>query len=109
MGTVRLYISVFALALFTAGCAALPPRDVFRNQMNSMLERDVDQIDSFEFGYRKNMISSAILVNDIIENTYVFKNKDGGNCLYAFDIEPKTRRILRWRIEGSDKPCYGAP
>ncbi len=74
--------------------------------MNSMIDKNVDKIPPMEFGYQGNLVESIRLPNGNSANRYHHKNGKGAFCFYMFEVDGKSRRIIDWRIEGNEVPCY---
>ncbi len=74
--------------------------------MDSLLDKNVDKIPAMEFGHRGNLIETIRLPNGNSANRYHHKNSKGEFCFYSLEVEERTRRIVDWRIEGRETPCY---
>lgn len=53
----------------------------------------------------EQLMSSNILSNGHMENGYRFSDA----CVYYFEIDPNTRKILSWRYMGSEEDCAITP
>jgi hypothetical protein len=51
------------------------------------------------------VFNSKTLFNGNIENQYRYR----GTCRYFFEVDPKTRKIVGWRFEGSERDCEIVP
>jgi hypothetical protein len=51
------------------------------------------------------LIDYKTLPNGDIEYAYRFR----GNCRYFYEVDPKTRKIIGWRFEGSERDCIINP
>jgi hypothetical protein len=92
-----------------AGCfGILTPRQNFIDHINGRIGRDVSSIESYEFGYKDNLIETKQLLNGNYENKYIGRSHLG-DCIYVFEIDSKTNKILSWRIEGNPNGCIVNP
>ncbi|MBL8024467.1 MAG: hypothetical protein JNK54_09345 [Elusimicrobia bacterium] len=90
------------------GCRVLSPRQNFIEHIDSKIGRDISSIKDYEFGYRDDLIEERILPNGNLENKYL-GSSHLGDCIYIFEIDPKTNKILSWRIEGDPNACIVNP
>jgi hypothetical protein len=74
--------------------------------MNTSIGDNIDLLLPFEFGGGDNLIDVKRLPNGNVENWYKYYY---GTCIYIFEIDRKSRRIIGWRIEGSDRDCLLVP
>lgn len=93
---------------FLVSCVSLSPRDNFFEIMNATVGRDVEKIEPYDFGYPERAIKTNQLSNGNFENEYLMKNTLG-TCIYVFEIDSKTNKILSWRIEGNPNACIVNP
>jgi len=96
------------IPLFLVSCISLSPRENFFEIMNATVGRDLNKIEPYDFGYPKRAIKTNQLPNGNFENEYMLKNTIG-TCIYVFEIDPKTNKILSWRIEGDPNACIVNP
>lgn len=82
-----------------------PPADVhhenFKRLMQSKIGMNYDDPPSFTGINTEQLYSSFILLNGNLENGY----RHRGSCVYFFEINPDTHKIVKWRFEGRTKDC----
>lgn len=90
------------------GCHILSPRQNFIEHINSNIGRDISSMQNFEFGYKDDLIETKPLANGNYENKYK-GSSHLGDCIYVFEIDSKTNKILSWRIDGDPNACIVNP
>jgi hypothetical protein len=73
-----------------------------------MVGRDVGKIEPYDFGYPNRAIKKYELLNGNFESVFMMNNTVG-TCMYVFEIDSKTNKILSWRIEGDPNACIVNP
>jgi len=96
------------LCLVIAGCAApSPARDNFKQVMDRQVGRRIDDPDAYPVFYRLREAKSKQLANGNQLEEYAAGRNE--RCRLQFEVEPATRRIVRWSTEGSERDCVIAP
>lgn len=101
-------ICIVSILFILGACSGVTPHQNFINHMNAMIGKNIDEIPYYQFGNKESLIQETVLPNGNIENKYLEKNRSG-TCIYIFEIDPKSRTILRWRTEGDEKACIVNP
>ena len=101
----------FTLGLFVAawlfGCTSITPYENFKTTMNASLGTIIDDIPAYQFG-GSGLIDETHLPNGNLSHRYRYKNPYG-TCIYIFEIDSKSHRIIAWQVEGEDKACILIP
>lgn len=89
------------------GCAffAGSPHENFKEILHSNIGQNIDNIPSYALGQGSKLIDSKVLSSGNIENKYMHR----GTCIYIFEIDPITRKIVGTSFEGSEKDCVVNP
>jgi hypothetical protein len=91
------------------GCfGILTPRQNFISIMNGTIGENIEQMQSFDPGYKDNLLGTKHLMNGNFENKYI-SYSHLGDCIYVFEIDSKTNKIISWRIEGDPTACIVNP
>jgi len=77
------------------------PHEKFVQQMRSKIGMYYDDPPSHTGINTEHFISSNILLNGNMENGY----RHQGSCIYYFEINPDTRKIVGWRYTGTEFDC----
>lgn len=77
------------------------PHEKFEAQMRSKVGMFYDDPASFTGINTEQFISSNALLNGNMENGYRYR----GSCVYYFEINPNTRKIVGWRYTGTERDC----
>jgi hypothetical protein len=101
----RLSSCFMALILLLLGCSTINPHENFRDSLYGAIGRSIDNVPSYLWPDEKALVSSRLLPNGNMENKY----KHLRSCRYIFEIDPKTRRIVGARFEGSETDCVINP
>jgi hypothetical protein len=89
-----------------AGCGpSITPHENFRSIIGHSVGKSIDLPPGATKAHPERLVSSTVLPNGNIENQY----KQRGTCSYFFEIDPKTRIIVGWRFEGSERDCAIVP
>lgn len=79
--------------------------EYFEYVMTSKIGMNYDDPPSVTGINAEQLMSSNILSNGHLENGYRFSDA----CVYYFEINPDTRKILSWRYMGSEEDCSITP
>lgn len=93
------------LMLVLSSCSALTPHENFKSAMQSNIGKKEDSSASYLSRYPEDVLGSSGLTNGNIETEFFQSRK----CRVFFEIDPKTRIIVGWRFEGSEKDCEIVP
>jgi hypothetical protein len=98
------------LFLMTISCLSFDPYKKFEDQLQSEIGKSIDDVPSYSWHVRPELVYTTPLPNGNIEYHYVFENIRG-LCRYVFAVEPTTRKIVGWRYDGEDKDkaCFDSP
>ena len=97
----------FVLIIFIfISCAGISPHENFKSVLNSQIGKSIDNAPTYSFRSENGLISSKILPNGNIENKYKYYRE---GCVYFFEIDPKTRKIVGTRFEGDESDCILNP
>ena len=88
-----------------SSCVAVTPQENFRLHMESKIGMNIDDPPKVTGINPAQLISSKILQNGNLENEYLFR----GTCRYSYEIDQKSRKIVGWRFEGSERDCEIVP
>lgn len=99
----KYYSTVFAIVCM--GCSVLSPHENFKSILHSNVGRSLDEIPPTQFPHEKDIISTKKLPNGNIENRYKYRV----SCVYIYEIDPKTRRIVGASFEGKETDCVINP
>lgn len=96
------------LCLVIAGCATQnPAHDNFKQVMDRQVGKRIDDPDAYPVFYRLREAKSKQLANGNQLEEYAAGRNE--RCRLQFEVEPATRRIVRWSTEGSERDCVIAP
>jgi hypothetical protein len=98
-------IVITILTLLAIGCLGITPHENFKAHLRGEIGRGMDNAPSYSWRNEKDKIDSKVLPNGNIENKYKYQ----GSCVYYFEVDPKTRKIVGTRFEGSEKDCVVNP
>lgn len=103
----RVILATCFLVASLSACSSIfqTPADIhhenFKRLMESKIGMNYDDPPSFTGINTEQLYSSVILLNGNLENGY----RHRGSCVYFFEINPDTHKIVKWRFEGSTKDC----
>lgn len=97
------YIVVGVLTLF--GCSSITPHENFKESLHGAIGRNIDNVPSYLWPHKEDLISSEPLPNGNMENRYKYLR----SCILIFEIDPKTRTIVGARFEGKETDCVINP
>ncbi len=108
--THRFRIVPAILCLMTISCLTFNPYKKFQDQLQSEIGKSIDDVPSYSWHVRPELVFKTLLPNGNIEYHYVFENIRG-LCRYVFTVDPTTRKIVGWRYDGEDKDkaCFDSP
>lgn len=95
-----------AIVLFPslASCSTVTPHENFKQHMSHNVGKRIDD-PRLNWVNQRVLIGSTTLPNGNIENEYRFRE----TCRYFFEVDPKSRVILRWRFQGTERDCQIVP
>ncbi len=99
-------IVITVLILLALGCLGITPHENFKAHLYKQIGKSLDEIPPYQWPFEKQKVDSKVLPNGNIENKYKYYR---GNCFYIFEIDPKTRKIVGARFEGSERDCVINP
>jgi hypothetical protein len=92
-----------ALLAFVTGCATVTPHENFKNNLRLRIGWSIDA--QFYDLQREHLLSTMTLANGHLEYRY----RQANDCVEIYEVDPKTRLIVRTDFEGSDKSCIIQP
>lgn len=98
-------VTVVLMLLSLPSCSSVTPHENFKAHMASNVGSPIDKPREPGIALAKYFLGSRVLPNGNIENEY----QDRGTCRYFFEFNPKTRIIVGWRFEGSERDCEVVP
>ncbi len=98
-------IITIAITLISVGCLGITPHENFKAHLYQKIGMRLDDIPSYWWPYEEDKVDTKVLPNGNIENKYKYR----GTCFYIYEIDPKTRKIVGARFEGSEKDCVVNP
>ncbi len=107
-GGIKTCLSCWVVALMwmpLAGCSLVTPHENFRLIHDHVVGKSIDLPPRAIKAYPEDLISTTVLPSGNIENQYQFR----GTCRYFYEVNPKTRIIMGWRFEGSERDCEIVP
>lgn len=96
---------IYVITLLLYGCAGITAHENFIDHLRNEIGKSIDGAPSYSWRNEKGLIDSKILANGNIENKYKYR----GTCVYYFEIDPKTRKIVSFRFEGKETDCEVNP
>jgi hypothetical protein len=103
-------IAICVLVVFLSSCSSLfeppvnPAHANFERIMKSKIGKKYDDPPNFA-GNPEQLVSSITQLNGNMVNGY----RLNPSCIYYFEINPDTRKIVGWRYTGSKQDCVIAP
>lgn len=97
---------VLAALLIVPGCTTVTPHQNFKNALQSMLGKNVDTGAPYSWTRKSALIDSSPLPNGNILNRYKYYR---GSCIYKFEADPRTRKIVGASFEGKETDCVLNP
>jgi hypothetical protein len=88
-----------------ASCSSVTPHENFIMTMQSDIGKNLDDPTLSGWMQSARLIDHKSLLNGDIEYAYRFR----GDCRYFYEVGPKTRKIVGWRFEGSERDCIINP
>jgi hypothetical protein len=95
--------AVALAALLLAACAANPEHENFKRVMEHQVGKLIDDADAYPVFYKLRQTSSKSLPNGNLQQQYAAGRN--GRCELSFEVEPFTRRIVRWSTDGGERDC----
>ena len=100
---IRFLLLVAVLASCSCGSFS-SPHENFKSHMSHNINKRIDDPNT-NWVRPEYLIGARMLANGNIENQYQWR----GSCMYFFEFEVNTKKIVSWRFEGSEKDCQIAP
>jgi len=103
-------IAACLVLLFLSACGLMPKpptnpaHENFKRIMSGKVGKKYDDPPNFA-GTQEQIVSSITQLNGTMVNGY----RLNASCVYYFEINPDTRKILGWRYKGKDDDCVIAP
>jgi|SRR5689334_23242090 len=92
------------LMVLLLGCASSSAEhDNFKQVMDRQVGKGIDDPDAYPVFYRLRELNSKSLQNGNLQQQYAVGRNE--RCRLYFEVEPRTRRIVRWSSEGSESDC----
>jgi len=92
------------VVLAVVACASTSAEhENFKQVMNRQVGKGIDDADAYPVFYRLRQLNAKPLPNGNERQEYAAGRK--GDCRLFFEVEPLTRRIVRWSYEGSEREC----
>lgn len=88
-----------------SSCSSVTPHENFRMILGQSIGKSIDAPPRLTNAYPDRLMSSTVLPNGNIEHKYLWYRA----CRYFFEIDAKTRIIVGWRFEGSERDCEIVP
>ena len=103
-------IVLVILFLLTVSCLPFDPYKKFEDQLHSEIGKSINDVPSYSWHVRSELVFKTPLPNGNIEYHYAFENIRGF-CRYVLTVDPTTRKIVGWRYDGEDKDkaCFDSP
>jgi hypothetical protein len=96
------------IGLLLAGCATTnAAHRNFTEVMDRQVGKGIDDPDAYPVFYRLREGKSKQLENG--NRLYEYLAGRNERCLVQFEVDPATRRILRWSSEGRERDCVIPP
>jgi hypothetical protein len=86
-----------------SSCSSVALHENFKDHMSHTVGKHID--DPHTWARPDRYVGNKVLPNGNTENEYEFR----GACRYYFEIDWKTRIIVGWRFEGSERDCEIVP
>ena len=96
------------IGLLLAGCATTnAAHRNFTEVMDRQVGKGIDDPDTYPVFYRLREGKSKPLANG--NQLYEYLAGRNERCRVQFEVDPATRRIVRWSSEGSERNCVIPP
>jgi hypothetical protein len=97
IGTVPIFLAALA------ACATPAEHLNFKEVMNHQVGKSIDDPDAYPVFYRLRQVSAKSLPNGNQQQEYAAGRS--GHCRLFFEVEPLSRRIVKWSFDGSEREC----
>lgn len=87
------------------GCTSLSPHENFKAHLYQKIGKSIDEIPPYWWPYEEDLIGTQVLQNGNIENKYKYR----GTCVYIYEVDPKTRKVVGASFEGKESDCVVNP
>jgi hypothetical protein len=94
-------VCTLALCLLVAACAQTPPGAAFDKQLQAEVGKSARDPKAMRFRYLSRLVRTRELANGNLEEEYF----PGDRCTFYFEIDPRTSKIVRARIDQFEKYC----
>ena len=105
MGSVN--AAVLSCCVLLPACGEFDPHQNFLTANQLDVGRSVDDLYAWRNRYPDRVIAKRVLANGNVEEE--MKSGRGFRCRTFFEIDPKERKIVGWRYEGSKFDCAIPP
>lgn len=95
---------LFCLSL--TACVSGRAHENFRSWMQEQVGKSADDPDAYMNRYRRLHVSTTRLLNGNLEEQY---RSGRGSCRVYFEIDKVSRKIVRWRYDGTQDDCAIVP
>jgi len=85
------------------GCATPAEHLAFKDVMDHQIGKGIDDADAYPVFYRLKQGNVKSLPNG--NQQYEYAGGRSGDCQLFFEVEPISRRIVRWSSAGSERDC----
>lgn len=89
------------LMLMSSACSSVTPHENFQMILGQSVGKNIDAPPRITNAYADRLLSSRVLQTGNLENEYQWY----GACRYFYEIDSKTRIIVGWHFEGSERDC----
>ena len=98
---------VLFLAHMLLSCTTATPHENFKNGLQLSVGWSIDSQGYSGEGYPHLLLSQKTLQNSNLE--YRYEGDGFPPCIHIFEVNPRTRIIVRADFEGTERNCYITP
>ena len=92
------------MTLMLAGCASTSAEyQNFKQVMDRQVGKGIDEADAYPVFYRLRELDTKPLPSGNLLQQYAAGRNE--RCKLSFEVEARTRRIVRWSAEGDESDC----
>lgn len=95
-------VLISCVLVAASGCAGVTPHENFKEGLRLMVGYNID---TFRSRTRKTLLSESALANGNVEYRFLYRQ----DCTEIYEVDPKTRLIVRADFEGSERSCTIVP
>jgi hypothetical protein len=103
--TVALMKYIFMACIMSGCVSSLTPHENYTSLMEHNIGSTIDSPNVAGSAETKSLLASKALPNGNIENEYKYR----GTCRTFFEYEKKSKIIVSWHYQGSEKDCVIVP